>query len=157
MGRTDCPDLKQIPSEPLVGRATTKASTRAKWRALRSARSSTLKKCLTAPALSERRFINSYGRLHLARQPRQPVRVVFGSLFRSSSWQQSGRSAQVRSALVPFGGLLVSMREAKNSGFTSRWTADLHPDRQAFSSETTRNGDCRQPQHIKWPGVVQHL
>ena len=62
-----------------------------------------------------------------------------------------------RLALVPFGGLLVSMREAKNSGFTSRWTADLHPDRQAFSSETTRNGDCRQPQHIKWPGVVQHL
>src|ERR1019366_7303996 len=60
-------------------------------------------------------------------------------------------------ALVPFGGLLVSIREAKNSGFTSRGTADLHPDRQAFSSETTRNGDCRQPQHIKWPGVVQHL
>src|SRR6266849_3059017 len=34
-----------ITSEPLVGMA--EPSTRAKWRALRSARSSTLKKCLT--------------------------------------------------------------------------------------------------------------
>src|SRR6266567_1234624 len=36
-------------------------STRAKWRALRSARSSTLKKCLTPPTLSETRFINNLG------------------------------------------------------------------------------------------------
>jgi hypothetical protein len=35
-----------------------KPSTRAKWRALRSARSSTLKKCLTAPALSEMAICN---------------------------------------------------------------------------------------------------
>src|ERR1039457_3988270 len=43
----------------LVGRATARASTRAKWRALRSARSSTLTKCLTAPALSETRcYVN---------------------------------------------------------------------------------------------------
>jgi hypothetical protein len=39
--------------------AKAKASTRAKWRALQSARSSTLKKCLTPPALSERRCFNS--------------------------------------------------------------------------------------------------
>ena len=58
---------------------------------------------------------------------------------------------------MPLGGLLVSMREAKNSGFSSRCTADLHPDRRAFRGETTRNGDCRQPQHIKWPGVVEHM
>jgi hypothetical protein len=32
-----------------------KVSTRAKWRALRSARSSKLKKCLTTPALLETR------------------------------------------------------------------------------------------------------
>src|ERR1039458_2627066 len=37
-------------------------------------------------------------------------------------------------ALVPFGGLLVSIREAKNSGFSSRWTADLHPDRDGTCS-----------------------
>jgi len=41
----------------LVGMA--EPSTRAKWRALRSAWSSMLKKCLTAPALSEMRFFNS--------------------------------------------------------------------------------------------------
>src|ERR1700723_3389019 len=35
-------------------------STRAKWRALRSAWSSMLKKCLTAPALSERRFFDNH-------------------------------------------------------------------------------------------------
>src|ERR1035437_130869 len=34
-------------------------STRAKWRALRSARVSTLKKCLTAPTLSEMRFFTN--------------------------------------------------------------------------------------------------
>jgi hypothetical protein len=39
------------------------SSTRAKWRALRSARSSTLKKCLTAPTLLERRFMANY-RIH---------------------------------------------------------------------------------------------
>src|SRR5712692_5576757 len=38
-------------------------STRAKWRALRSARVSTLKKCLTAPTLSETPGNNSYLRL----------------------------------------------------------------------------------------------
>ena len=37
-------------------------STRAKWRALRSAQSSTLKKGLTPPTLSERRCFNSLGR-----------------------------------------------------------------------------------------------
>jgi hypothetical protein len=36
------------------------ASTRAKWRSLRSARVSTLKKCLTAPALSETRCFANY-------------------------------------------------------------------------------------------------
>jgi hypothetical protein len=50
-------DLKRITSVALVGRAKAeakaKASTRAKWRALPSARSSTLKKYLTPPALSE--------------------------------------------------------------------------------------------------------
>src|SRR5271157_3456648 len=74
----------------------------------------------------------------------------------SNTEARRAESTQIRVALVPFGGLLVSMREAKNSGFTSRWTADLHPDRQPFSSETARNGDCRQPQRIKRPGVVQH-
>src|ERR1700674_3627644 len=52
-------DLKRITSVALVARAKAqaeakaKASTRAKWRALPSARSSTLKKYLTPPALSE--------------------------------------------------------------------------------------------------------
>jgi len=44
MGRTEFPDLNLDYERALVGRAKAKASTRAKWRALRSARSSTLKK-----------------------------------------------------------------------------------------------------------------
>jgi len=62
-----------------------------------------------------------------------------------------------RLAVVPFGGLLISIRKAKNTGFSSRWTADLLPDRQAFSGDTTRSEDRGQRQHINWPGVVQHL
>jgi hypothetical protein len=50
-------DLKLIASEPLVGMA--EPSTRAKWRAFRSARTSTLKKCLTPPTLSETRFFTN--------------------------------------------------------------------------------------------------
>src|SRR5260370_42664877 len=42
----------------LVGMA--EPSTRAKWRALRSARTSTLKKCLTPPTLSETRQLPSF-------------------------------------------------------------------------------------------------
>jgi hypothetical protein len=37
------------------------SSTRAKWRALRSARSNMLKKCLASPTLSERRFFTKNG------------------------------------------------------------------------------------------------
>ena len=58
---------------------------------------------------------------------------------------------------MPLSGLLVSIREAKNSGFSSQWTTYLHPDWQAFTGETTWNGDRRQRQHIKRARVVQHL
>src|SRR6266496_778556 len=50
MGRTEFPDLKRLRAA-LVGLA--EPSTRAKWRALRSARVSTLKKYLTGTTLSE--------------------------------------------------------------------------------------------------------
>src|SRR5271157_4982564 len=51
-------DLKTITSEPWVGMA--KSSTRAKWRALRSARASAPQKCLTPPTLLETRYyVNS--------------------------------------------------------------------------------------------------
>src|ERR1039458_580508 len=96
----------------------------------------------SGPDLREARFWTTASR----------VRVP-SSGTQSNTEARWAESTQIRVALVPFGSLLVSMREAKNSGFTSPWTAD----RQPFSSETTRNGDCRQPQHIKWPGVVQHL
>jgi hypothetical protein len=49
MGRTEFPDLKLIESEPWLGNGT--YSTRAKWRALRSARVSTLKKDLTSAGI----------------------------------------------------------------------------------------------------------
>jgi hypothetical protein len=75
--------------------------------------------------LSHRRFWTTASRFR-----------VPSSGTQSNTEARWAESTRIRVALVPFGGLLVSMREAKNSGFTSRWTADLHPDRQAFSSET---------------------
>src|ERR1019366_8785319 len=57
-------------------------STRAKWRALRSARSSTFKKCLTAPALSETRVESRTGAVTVV------SRWIVDSAFASSP--QSG-------------------------------------------------------------------
>ena len=56
----------------------------------------------------------------------------------------AGRSAHVRLVLVPLGAQLIRTGEAKNSGFTSRWTSYLHTDRQTAARETTRHGDCGQ-------------
>ena len=56
LGRTEfrtCNDCERA----LVGDGT--SSTRAKWRALRSARARALQECLTLPTLSERRFFTS--------------------------------------------------------------------------------------------------
>jgi len=52
-GSDRVPDLKTITSEPWL---VWQFLTRAKWRAPRSARTSTLEECLTPPALSETRF-----------------------------------------------------------------------------------------------------
>src|SRR6266852_7024428 len=57
MGRTGVPDLKRDCERALGWYGT--ASTRAKWRAPRSARISTPKKYLTGTTLSERRCFNS--------------------------------------------------------------------------------------------------
>jgi hypothetical protein len=54
------------------------SSTRAKWRALPSARTSTLEICLTPPTLSERRFLTSYG--HGAPEDCRPIPVRSGPM-----------------------------------------------------------------------------
>src|ERR1700692_2455117 len=57
MGRTECPDLKQITSEPwLVEQKQEQQLQRERNGALRSARRSTRKKGVRAPTLSERRY-----------------------------------------------------------------------------------------------------
>jgi hypothetical protein len=57
MGRIETSDLKLITSEPMVGKAKAKPSTRAKWRSSLSACRGVEKKGLTESALLERRHI----------------------------------------------------------------------------------------------------
>ena len=48
------------------------------------------------------------------------------------------------------------MSELQNGGLSSRTATNLQSDRQPLGREAAGNGDCRQPQHVDQPSVVQH-
>jgi hypothetical protein len=66
------------------------------------------------------------------------------------------QSTQNRFTFVPLGGLLVSVGEAENRGFTARWTGNLHADREAGARKAARNGDRWQASEVPRSRVMQH-
>jgi len=57
---------------------------------------------------------------------------------------------------VPLRGLLVREGKTQHRSFVTCTAGDLHPDGQAGFRETARQRDCRQPQRVEWPRVVEH-